>query len=98
LATLVHCNGPGMHHLYFNHLLMVDKLPTDLVGADFIRYCTLKEGGKSVISKREGIHWSGYDLPSQDNCSGRSLVASTKMLSQVIVVCGLIVLAPITRE
>jgi hypothetical protein len=61
LVTLVHCNGSDMHHLYFNHLLTVDKLPTDLVGADFIRYCTSKEGGKSVMSKGEGIrhqpHW-----------------------------------------
>jgi hypothetical protein len=57
LATLVHCNnGPDMHHLYFTHLLMVDKLPMDVVSADFIQYCTWKEGGKSVMSKGEGIH------------------------------------------
>jgi hypothetical protein len=50
-----------MHHLFFKHLLTVDKLPMDVVGADFIQYCISKEGGKSVMSKGEGIchqpHW-----------------------------------------
>ena len=60
LACLLHCNGPDKYHIYFQHLLNVAKLPTDVLCADFIRYCNDSVGG-SVMSKGEGVrhraHW-----------------------------------------
>jgi hypothetical protein len=44
-------------------------MPTDVVGAEFIQYCITKEGGKSVMSKGEGIrhqpHWRSPYLKAE---------------------------------
>jgi hypothetical protein len=54
-ACLVLCNGPDKYHTFFQHLLTLQKLPTDVIVAKFIRYCNASVGG-SVMSKGKGVH------------------------------------------
>ena len=60
LACLVYVNGPEKHHQFFQHLLQLDALPSELLPIQFITYC-LDHAGGSVMSQKEARrhrpHW-----------------------------------------
>jgi hypothetical protein len=61
LSCLMYVNGPDKYHLFFQMLLSCNALPSDVICAEFVRFCNNESSGNSVMSQGEAVchrpHW-----------------------------------------